>query len=196
MIKVPRGREQFKKYKFLINILVKIITVFPKCMRVKMFEIFRMTKGKKGIVIRYIFLKSLAKKCGDNVSIHPNVYIFSAEKLILGDNISIHPMCYIDGSGGMQIESNVSIAHGVSILSSSHNYQNIDVPIKDQGIVLKPTIIKENVWIGAKATILFGVVINTGCIVGANSVVTKDLKENTISGGIPAKLLKTRVLEL
>lgn len=187
-----RGREKFRKYKSILFILVKVVSLLPKEIRINLYESFRMTKGKKGLALRYIFIKSIANKCGDNVSIHPGVYIFSAESLSLGNNVSIHPMCYIDSSGGIAIQDDVSIAHGVTILSTRHIYDDVNIAIKDQGIIYEPTIISNDVWIGAKATVLSGVAINSGAIIGANSVVTKDLKEKAIYVGIPAKLLKSR----
>lgn len=91
-----RGREKFKKHKKKINVIIKIVKIFPKNIRLKMFYHFRKTQGNKGILIRYVLLKTLAKQCGDNVSIHPDVYIFHPENLFIGNNVSIHPMCYIE----------------------------------------------------------------------------------------------------
>ena len=91
-----RGREKFDKHKKKINMIIKIVKVFPKNIRLKMFFHFRKTQGTKGILIRYVLLKTLAKQCGDNVSIHPDVYIFHPENLSIGNNVSIHPMCYIE----------------------------------------------------------------------------------------------------
>ena len=157
-----------------------------------MFNFFRNTNGLLGIGIRYILLKSIAKKCGDNVSIHRGVYLLSPENLVLGSNISIHPMCYIDATGGIIIEDNVSIAHGTTILSSTHSFNQLDVPIKDQPLEFHETKILENVWIGCKTTILSGITINSGSIVGANSLVNKDVNNNQIVGGSPARKLSER----
>ena len=75
------GRYIFKKYKFIINILYGITKIFPKRIRIKLFELHRNTPGKIGVLIRYIYIKSLAKKCGDNVAIMQNVYFFNVDKL-------------------------------------------------------------------------------------------------------------------
>lgn len=155
--------------------------------------IFRGKKGIVGIAIRYIVLKSILPDLGDNVSIHENVYLYSPENLHIGNNVSIHPMCYIDATGGIDIGDDVSIAHSVTIMSSTHNYSSLEISIKDQDVYCINTKISDNVWIGAKATILSGVIINSGSIVGANALVSKDVECNMIVGGVPAREIKKRV---
>ena len=189
---MKRGRDKFNRYAPFINMLVRIFSMLPIGFLKKLYYVFQNTKGIKGLLIRYVLIKCISPSCGINVSIHPNVYLFYPEKITLGNHVSIHPMCYIDASGGLSIGDNVSIAHGVTILSSSHNYNRVDVPIKDQGMYFAKTIISSNVWIGAKATILCGLKISSGSIIGANSVVTKDVSENSIVAGVPAKVIKYR----
>ena len=187
-----RGREKFEKYKTIINIFSKIIKIFPKKIRLKLLYHFRKTQGNKGIAIRYILIKNLAKSCGDNVSIHPDVYIFHPEKLEIANNVSIHPMTYIEAYGGVTIGNDVSIAEGVTIMSVTHLFDDINVPIKNQGIKEQKIVIENNVWIGAKATILGNNIVHSGSIVGANAVVTKNVEPNNIVAGIPATKIRER----
>lgn len=189
-----RGREKFHRYKTIINMLVKFFSFFPVNINLKLFNSSRFIKGNKGLLIRYVLLKNIAHSCGDNVSVHPGVYLFNIDKISLGNNVSIHPMCYIDGAGGIEIGSDVSIAHGVTVMSSEHKFSEINVPIKDQGIELLKTVIKDNVWIGAKATILGGVVVEEGSIVAAGAVITKKVNKFTIVGGVPGKKIRERNL--
>ena len=177
---MARGREVFKKYKKAIVFVGKCLNILPQKVQYKLFIKTRKITGGGGMVIRYILIKNLARSVGDNVSIHPDVYMFNIQNLSIGDNVSIHPMCYIEAYGGIEIGNDVSIAHGVTIMSVTHRYSDIDVPIKDQGIVGKPITISDNVWIGAKASILGDVVINSGVIIGAGAVVNKDVEKNTI----------------
>jgi acetyltransferase-like isoleucine patch superfamily enzyme len=116
--------------------------------------------------------------------------LFNLHLLSMGDNVSIHEMSYLDAAGGITIGSEVSLAHSVSILSSTHNFDIKGVSIKNQGITKKSTHVGNNVWIGAKSTVLSGINIENNVIVGSNSVVTKNLISGNIYGGNPAKLIK------
>ena len=191
-----RGREKFNKYKSIFDVLVKLSFILPYKFRLKLFQSLRLVRGNKGLALRYVLLKSLARNCGDNISIHPNVYLLNPENLSIGNNVSIHPMCYIEcGKNkeyGIYIGDDVSIAHGVTVMATEHKYDNLYIPIKDQGTISKTVIIEENVWIGAKATILSGNIIKSGSIVGANAVVTKNVENNNIVGGVPARVIKVR----
>lgn len=188
-----RGREKFKRARGLLHLLWKILSFFPFNMRMRFYEFSRMINGYKGFAIRYAIIKSIANNCGENVVIYPGVYLLNPQNITIGNNVSIHPMCYIEALGEVVIGNDVSIAHGVSIMSTSHNYSNLSIPIKDQGGIFGKVVIGDNVWIGAKATILSNKTIESGAIIGANSVVTKNVKENSIVGGIPAKLIKERI---
>lgn len=188
----PRGRDAFKKRKKQIMLLVSVVKKFSVKRRKKWLVKRRKTTGKKGLLLRYILLKSLAKSCGDNVSIFENVYIYSPENIEFGDNVSIHPMCYLEGQGGIRIGNDVSIAHSTSILSTTHNMDDNDIPIKDQGVTGKQVIIHDNVWLGCKVTVLCGTEISSGSVVGANSVVTKNIEQDSVYAGTPARKIRSR----
>jgi acetyltransferase-like isoleucine patch superfamily enzyme len=189
---IHRGRDHFSKYRKFLIFIAKQLKILPNSFRIKLFRHCRQIQGVKGLAIRYIILKSCIKNCGNNVSIHPQVFLFSIDKLTIGNNVSIHPMSYIDATGEIEIGNDVSIAHGVTIMSTNHRFDNLDIPIKDQGTDKIKTIIKDNVWIGAKATILAGITINSGAIIAAGAVVTKSVESNMIVAGIPAKNIKYR----
>jgi len=188
-----RGREKFEKFKPLIKLVVRGCSIFPIQSRIIVFESCRMVKGYKGLVFRYVLLKSIAKEIGDNVSIHPGVYLLNPKNISIGNNVSLHPMCYIEAFGEVEIGNNISIAHGVTIMSTGHYFDKIDISINNQGAFCKKVKINDNVWIGAKATILAGNTIGSGSIIGAGAVVTKDVNVNTVVGGIPARIIKERV---
>lgn len=190
--KVIRGRDLFFMMEPLMDVLIKIVSILPYGVRKKIFFIFRMMNGLPGIGIRYVFFKSLVKVCGKNVAIHPGVYFFELKNLEVGDNVTFHPMCYVDASGGLKIGSDVSIAHGTTILTSSHNCSELTAAISDQGLNYAETVIESNVWIGAKATILSGVTIKSGVVAGANSLVNRTAECNTVVGGVPARIIKMR----
>lgn len=189
-----RGRDRLYRLMPYINFCTNAVAMLPRGMRQWLYNRCRGISGKLGMAIRYILIRTLAKSCGFNVSIQKDVVIYHVDKISFGNNVSIHEMCYLDGSGGINIGNDVSIAHSTTIMSSSHVYTNEDRPIKDQGMEYKHSNICDNVWIGAKCTILAGNNIAEGCILGAGSVVTKHTNPNMIYGGVPAKLIKKRII--
>ena len=187
-----RGREKFRKIRGLISVLTCCYGLFPKKIRLKLFAHYRGTKGNKGVAIRYALLSTLAEKIGENVLIQPDVYILNPTNLSIGNNVSIHPFCYLECIGGVSIGDDVSIAEGSSVISFDHNYSDVNMPIKDQYITRKPITIENNVWIGAKATILGGTAVREGAVVAAGAVVTKDTASFSVVAGVPAKEIKSR----
>ncbi len=187
-----RGRDSFNKYRGLLLLLSKTIGLFPRQFRLFLFETTRNLPGKIGLATRYVLLKTVAKAVGDNVAVFPMVVLKNVSNLEIGSNVSIHPYSYIDAMGGVVIGDDVSFGHGLSILSFEHCFSKIDVPIKDQGSIMKPVRIDSNVYTGAKVTILGNVTIGSGTVVGANACVTKSFEGNVVLGGVPAKVLKRR----
>ena len=187
-----RGRNTFDKFKWIFNFLEKILLLLPRTFRSYLFKRLRNKQGYSGLGLRYLLIKTLAIDIGNNVSIHPGVFLLNPEKLVIGDNVSIHPLCYIDASGEIVIGNDVSIAHGVTILSTSHGYTQLDIPIKDQKITASKTTISDDIWIGAKATILNGTNIGNGSVIAASAVVTTDVPQNSVVAGVPSKVIKKR----
>jgi len=184
------GREKFKKFEGIINICVILVKILPKSYCKGLLVFFRGIRGKKGLLIRYILLRNVCEHCGSNVSVYENVYIIDPHCLSLGNNVSIHPMCYLDAAGGLKIGNNVSIAHNTSILTPNHTWLNNDMPIKYNSMELKEIIICNDVWISCGCRIMPGVTIESRSIIAAGAVVTKDVPNNTIVAGIPARSIK------
>ena len=186
------GRDKFAKYKRLIDCIARVHQMVPRAGKRWLANLYRGMNGTKGIVLRYALYKSICPKFGDCVSIFPNVYIMNAENLSIGDNVSIHPMSYLEAYGGIEIGNEVSIAHGVTIMSVSHGYKDLDIPIRRQELIPMSVKLEDDIWIGAKATLLGGVCVGNGSIVGANAVVTKDIPPFSISAGCPARIINSR----
>ena len=90
------------------------------------------------------------------------------------------------------IKDDVLIGPRVFIASFNHNLKKNNIPVRLQGDTGKPIVIGEDVWVGAHAIILAGVKIGKGAVIGAGSVVTKDVEPYAIVAGVPAKFIKFR----
>lgn len=184
------GRHKFSKFKSVIVFLVKLNSLLPPFLNRSLLRFFRRTSGKLGLLIRYILIRNLARECGDNVSIHPNVYLFNVEHISFGDNVSVHPLCYIEGVGELSIGDNVSIAHNSSIMTTNHGWSDTSKPIKYNEQTNSKVIINSDVWVGCGCRILSGVEVGSRSIIAAGAVVVKNIEPNSIVGGIPAKVIK------
>jgi len=112
---------------------------------------------------------------------------------VIGKHCQVNEDVYIQSA---IIGDYVMIAQHVAILAVTHNFDRIDVPIILQGSTkVKPVIINDDVWIGRNVVIMPGITIGKGVIVGAGAVVTKDIPDYAIVGGVPAKLLRYRNVE-
>jgi acetyltransferase-like isoleucine patch superfamily enzyme len=185
------GRNKFKKFNSVIKILVFIDSLVPYSINKFLLNFFRNINGNIGLLIRYLLIKNLSKNCGDNVSIHPNVYLFNLKNISFGNNVSIHPMNYIDGTGGLKIGNNVSIAHSCSIMTTNHSWANDKLPIKYNPKISSDVTINDDVWVGCGVRILAGVSIGQRSIIAAGAVVNKDVIKRTIVGGVPSNKLKS-----
>jgi len=132
------------------------------------------------------YLKAF-KSHGENCFIQFPVHIDGQAFIKLGNNVSINAFVHIWGQGGLTIGNDTLIASHVSIITLTHDTQAIRY---NQSLIAKPISIGNNVWLGAHSTILPGIVIEDNVIVGAGSVVTKNLTKNAIYAGSPAKKIK------
>lgn len=144
-----------------------------------------------GNLLRYICAKPFFLKIG-NCRIAEGVTIYFPYRIVIGNHVTLNEFVFLHGYGRLQIGDNCRIGLRTSIISVDHVYDDVNINIKDQGLVGKPIVIKSNVWIGANVTILPGVTIGESSIIAAGSVVGKDVHPKSIVGGVPAKLIKYR----
>lgn len=134
---------------------------------------------------------------GPKLFIGDNVFFYRAHKvgdgwgkITIGNDIKIGSNVIIDYVGEVTIGNHVDISAGVKIYSHDHNPYAM-VYEKSAPAIPRKTIISSDVWIGANAVILAGVTIGSHSVIGAGSIVTKDVPSNTIVTGNPAKVIKS-----
>lgn len=141
--------------------------------------------------LRKLYYRLTGLKINKGSIINQGFSFFELNKIYIGNNVHLNRNCFIDGRGKCFIGSNVSISHNVMILTSSHDTQSTNFEE-----IRKPVTIKDNVWIGARATILPGVKIGEGAVIAAGAIVAKDVPDFQIYGGVPAVKIGERVKNL
>jgi len=138
--------------------------------------------------------ESTAITLGDGSLISLGCVIQAKTKpVILGPKCDIGAYTILTSIGGIKLGDSVLIAGNCYIGGGRYNLEDLDVPIADQGIYSRGKItIGDGSWIGASVTILDGISIGKGCVIGAGSLVTKDIPDYAIAVGSPAKVLRHR----
>jgi len=127
----------------------------------------------------------------NSVSIGNNSYLDANGGLIeIGENVSINMNAHINASCGglISIGDNCLIGPGVLMRTANHNFSILNKPIRNQGHNFSDIIIEDDCWIGANAIILKGVRIGSGAVIGAGSVVTKNIPSMAVAVGSPARV--------
>jgi len=168
-----------------------------------------------GIRLRYLAYKRLFKKTdgffridtgvtilgfenislGYNVTFMKNTYIYSHDGGILdiGNNFTINSNSQLGASfGKIVIGNDCAIAPNCMLRASNHTFDNIDIPIREQGHTYGEIILENDIWISSNCVITANTKIGRSSVIGAGSVVTKDVDEYSIMAGVPAKLMKKR----
>jgi acetyltransferase-like isoleucine patch superfamily enzyme len=136
---------------------------------------------------------------GDNVRIGKNTDIYVHPKhrdskefiLKIGNNVHIGNYNIIAARNSVVLEENVLLGPGVIIVDHSHHYENVEVPVKSQEVSEGGAVrIERDCWIGANVFVFPNVTIGRHAIIGANSVVKRDIPPYSVAVGSPAKVVK------
>ncbi|MFL6129510.1 MAG: acyltransferase [Mycobacteriales bacterium] len=111
------------------------------------------------------------------------------DKCVFGKDNTVN--AYLD----IEFGAATIVADWVYVCDFDHNFADVTVPIKDQGIVKTPVRVGPDVWLGTKATVLRGVSIGRGCVVAANAVVNRDLPAFSVAVGVPARVVRDRMVD-
>lgn len=136
--------------------------------------------------LRALFSKLIGKPVDESFGLFPPFHTDCGKNIHIGKHVFINMGCKFQDQGGIFIGDGALIGHNVVLATLNHamspNHRGTMIPA--------PIHIGKNVWIGSNATVLPGVTIGDGAIVAAGAVVTKDVPENTIVGGVPARVMR------
>lgn len=141
--------------------------------------------------LRKLFSKLIGKEVDETFGLFPPFYTDCGKNIKIGKNVFINVCCRFQDQGGIEIGDGTLIGHNTTIATLNHDFN----PKTRANITPNSVKIGKNVWIGSDCTILPSVSIGDGAIIGAGSVVTKDIPENTIAVGNPAKIIRKIELE-
>lgn len=144
--------------------------------------------------VRILVFRLLLGKIGKAVLIDYGTYFRYPSKIKIGNNVSINRGCelyaaYLAKGGTITIGNNVVLGPHVKVFAGGHDYTTINLVV-----TAGPVVIHDFVWIGGNSTILPGVLVGEGAVIGAGSVVTGDIPAHTIAVGNPARVIKMREL--
>ena len=137
--------------------------------------------------LRVLFSELIGTPVDETFGLFPPFYTDCGKNIHIGKSVFINMGCKFQDQGGIFIEDGALIGHNVVLATLNHAMS----PNDRATMIPQPIHIGKNVWIGANATVLPGVTIGDGASIAAGAVVTKDVPENTIVGGVPAKMIRT-----
>jgi acetyltransferase-like isoleucine patch superfamily enzyme len=136
---------------------------------------------------RKMFYVLSGMKLGKGSTVHMWANFFDPNNIVIGEDTIIGDHAFLDGRGQLVIGDHVDIASSVMIYNSEHDLEKDDFSAR-----VEPVLIGDYVFIGPRAIILPGVKIGRGAVVAAGAVVTKDVPDFAIVGGVPAKIIGER----
>ena len=159
-----------------------------EAIRHKTMNLYRLFNQTEALHERQSILQQLLGQIGQNSIIQPPFYCAYGQNTYIGDHVFLNYLCTILDCNDVRIGNHVMIGPGVQIYTAAHHIQ---AEFRNQGLeVAKPITIEDNVWIGGSAILLPGVRIGRNAVVGAGAVVPRNVPENTVVAGNPARVLR------
>ncbi|MFZ4797007.1 MAG: acyltransferase [Bacteroidia bacterium] len=147
--------------------------------------------GKLSKKFRAYCCKQIFKKCGVNVNIEKGANFAKGFDIEIGDNSGIGIYCTVPDD--IVIGNDVLMGPRCYILEGNHITDRVDIPMRGRGIILKKTIIEDDVWIGRQCIFTPGRTVKKGTIIAAGTVLCKDFPAYSVVGGNPSKFIKSRL---
>lgn len=144
--------------------------------------------GALARLYRALCVKLIAAESGKRLDVGRKVRF--SRKLYIGTDSGIGDYAFFQGE--VHLGSKVLMAPNCAFIAHNHIFQNTEIPIKEQGMTESSITIGDNVWLGYGVTVLAGVRIGSNSVIGAKSVVTKDIPEGSVVVGVPARVIRKR----
>lgn len=198
---------------FQVGLADSLAESYGRAGLVELYARFAVGDGAVDTLMRRCIWRAAARRCGDGLEIGSGVGFKHLETFEIGDKVFIGAQAYIQGrfdgttvignhvwigpqayfdARDLVLEDYVGWGPGAKVLGSSHTGLPADVPIVHTDLEIKPVRIKAWADIGTNATILPGVTVGRGAMVGAGAVVTTDVPDFAIVAGVPARFMKWR----
>lgn len=136
--------------------------------------------------IRTLFSRLIGKPVDPGFQLFPPFYTDCGKNITLGKDVFLNSGCCFQDQGGITLGDGVFIGHNVVLATLNHDF----APEKRSTTIPAPISIGKNVWIGANAVVVPGVVIGDNAVIAAGAVVTGDVPANAVVGGVPARLIR------
>lgn len=153
----------------------------------KLFKAYNKTEDEE-VDLRNKIMKQLFKNVGENVWIEPDFRCEFGKNITIGDNVYINFGCIILDCSEVTIGSNTLLGPNIGLYAANHSTDATERI--NGGCYGKPIHIGNNVWLGGDVKVLQGVTIGDNTIIGAGSIVTKDIPDNVIAVGNPCKVIR------
>lgn len=145
---------------------------------------------------RGAYLTNLLHRYGSKGRVTGDVRLVNPDRIYIGNDSYINGgMIRASKNARITIGDNCMISYGVHIRTDTHVHDDPSIPMRQQGCTEMDITIEDDVWVGYGAQIMAGLTIGQGSIVGAGAVVTKDVPPHTVVGGVPAKVIHSRLPE-
>lgn len=119
-------------------------------------------------------------------------YKNSKSSIIIGNDFCCGDFCFFGCAGGIRIGNDVIMGQSVRFHAQNHIFDKINILIREQGTTQRGIIIDDDCWIGAGTVFLDGVKVGKGCVIGANTVVTRDIEPYSVAVGNPCRIIRKR----
>lgn len=192
--------QTINKYvqKGIFIIKIRYLNKFYSFCRILTYKLIGMKVGKKTLMSKILTTFPNQVSIGKNCILEENVYFKydgiwkDSKSIVICDDVFIGRGCEFNISEGIKIGKKAMIASGCYFIDHDHGI-SLSKPMNYQSPNIKPILIEEEVWLGVNVIVLKGVKIGKGAVVGAGSLVLRNIPENEIWGGVPASFIKKRI---